>query len=239
MVEPYEKYVRWYLRFKGYFAIENFVIHEPVGGVIPQGGEFDVMAVRFPFSREEAGFKLENDPKLGLSSLKDHIDFVIAEVGGGKRKELNKVWQPPDDGGIKAKRVAYALKWSGFFSDDAVTQRVAKEFQCNCQCRYDRFNCRVIVFAQEHKSSLQNRGIPQISFREISEWIVGVRSSCYAKRGLGVRSCHNQWDPLILQIWKIADPMSTVGQTDKVRRILDLLEEEWKACKSQDAVART
>lgn len=229
MVDPFEKYVRWYLRFNGYFAIENFVIHEPIKGVIPQGGEFDVMAVRFPYSREDAGFRLENDQRLGLSSLDNCIDFVIAEVGAGGQKKLNDVWKPPDNEGTKAKRVAYALKWSGFFPDDEVTQHVAEEFQRNGQCRRDRINFRIIVFVQGHNSSVQKRGILQISFREITEWIVGVRSSCYVTRDLGVRSAHNQWDPLILRIWKMADPTSTFDQAEKVDRILALLREEWEA----------
>jgi hypothetical protein len=68
------------------------VVYEPV-----TGAEVDVLAVRFPYAHEIAGFRIENDPKLfdaetGRRSL---IDFVIAEVKGGRRSTvLNDLWLP-------------------------------------------------------------------------------------------------------------------------------------------------
>jgi hypothetical protein len=65
MENNYEKFVRWYLRFNGYLTVQNFVIHEPQNGKVPEGAEFDVAAVRFPYSREQVQQKLiQNDPRL-------------------------------------------------------------------------------------------------------------------------------------------------------------------------------
>jgi len=29
MADNYERFVRWYLRFNGYFTVENFYVHNP------------------------------------------------------------------------------------------------------------------------------------------------------------------------------------------------------------------
>ena len=96
MEDKYEKLVRWYLRFNGYLTAENYVVHEARNGRVPQGGEFDTLGVRFPFSREHVDQKLiRNDPKLHDTEVSAHhlIDFVIAEVKNGRRNSLNSIWQ--------------------------------------------------------------------------------------------------------------------------------------------------
>jgi hypothetical protein len=62
-VDPYELLVRWYLRFNGYLGVENFVVHQTVEGGNVQVGEDDILAIRFPNSRENPGFVLETDTK--------------------------------------------------------------------------------------------------------------------------------------------------------------------------------
>jgi hypothetical protein len=84
------------LRFNGYLTVENYVVHEARNGRVPQGGEFDTLGVRFPYSHEHVDQKLiRNDPKLDDADVSAHhlIDFVIAEVKSGKRNSLNGIWQ--------------------------------------------------------------------------------------------------------------------------------------------------
>src|SRR5437870_1379942 len=123
--DPYELLVRWYLRFNGYLGIENFVVHEPIEGGIRQGGETDVLAVRFPYSREEAGFAIETDAKLiDKEAVDEHlVDFVVAEVKAGRNASLNDVWREPQDN-QKIGRVAYLLRWLGPFDDQEILQSV-------------------------------------------------------------------------------------------------------------------
>jgi hypothetical protein len=67
--------------------------------------------------------------------------------------------------------------------------------------------------------------VPQITFREIAEFIVRSRTPCWQGFGLGVRSQHPQWDKLICDIWDIGDPDNHEADEDKVQRILALLSE--------------
>jgi hypothetical protein len=60
MIDNYEVFVRWYLRFNGYFTIENFIVHgadtEPFRGeYVTAKTEVDTIAIRLPHSREETG----------------------------------------------------------------------------------------------------------------------------------------------------------------------------------------
>ena len=64
MAQPTENLVRSYLRFNGYLGVENLIVHEPISGAVPQGAEFDVVAVRFPFSSETADFELPRHSQL-------------------------------------------------------------------------------------------------------------------------------------------------------------------------------
>src|ERR1700735_2320519 len=106
-MSSHEILVRWYLRFNGYFGVENFILHEPTAEGIAPGGEFDILAVRFPFSQERAGFKIQNDEKLvdKEANEKGVVDFVIAEVKSGNHASLNKLWRQPDPNGEKRKRL--------------------------------------------------------------------------------------------------------------------------------------
>ena len=58
MADNYETLVRWYLRFNGYFTVESFIVHEATNQRNQQGGETDVLGVRFPFSQENPGFPI-------------------------------------------------------------------------------------------------------------------------------------------------------------------------------------
>ena len=70
-----EMFVRWYLRFNGYFSIENFVVHDAGsqpritrgGGKIPQRTECDLLGVRLPYSKEVV-------PQLCMA---DHLELTL------------------------------------------------------------------------------------------------------------------------------------------------------------------
>ena len=236
MFNSYETFVRWYLRFNGYFGIENFIIHEPVPGGIRQGGEFDILAVRFPSSREFAGFEVENDVRLMQATIATRglTDFVIAEVGGGGRKELNRIWHSPDPDGQLAHRLSYVVRWAGFFRDEETILDVAGQLQTNHWCVRDNYCLRVILFGKDRLPTVTKLGILQITFREIAEFIVTIRASCYASRGMGARSPHSQWDSMIKNIWDVADPRTTDDQEKKIEAILKLIADSTPIAKGDD-----
>jgi len=104
-----EKLVYWYLRFNGYLTVENFTVH-PDHKKDPEA-EADILAVRFPFSKEEPeGYKFERDTELNLPGI---IDFIICEAKSGTCAINENSW-----GNSELDHIRYALEWMGFIPDN-------------------------------------------------------------------------------------------------------------------------
>jgi len=225
MENNYEKFVRWYLRFNGYLTVENFVVHEPQNGRVPEGTEFDTLAVRFPNSREQIQEKLiQNDPHLGDNEVSRDklIDFVIAEVKSGKRNHLNDIWHP-EGGDQRTNRVAYLLRWLGSLTTEAEIAEVAGQLQKNLRARHGSFLFRIVYFSRENTQQAVPKIVTQITFREIAEFVVRLRTPCWAHYNMGVKSNHDQWDDLICEIWNIGNPEKECSDLEKVDAILQLV----------------
>jgi hypothetical protein len=225
MEDKHEKLVRWYLRFNGYLTAENYVIHDARNGRVPQGGEFDTLGVRFPYSREQVDQKLiRNDPKLDDAEAKAAhlIDFVIAEVKSGNRNKLNGIWQP-DNEDAKVGRVGYLLRWMGALGDEQRITEVARRLHKEHRARENGYLFRLLYFSHSHTKQAVPAVVPQITFREIAEFIVTLRTPSWKAYGMGVRSLHGQWDKLIRDIWDIGNPDSQLSEAQKIEAILALL----------------
>jgi hypothetical protein len=113
----FELLVGWYLRFNGYFTTPDFSIH-PNFRKQPGGTDGDVIAVRFPYSREhQRRFNFERD----LALINDQqTDFVICEVKSGVCDINSNSWRDP-----KRENVQYAIRWMGFAADDALVETIA------------------------------------------------------------------------------------------------------------------
>lgn len=228
MTDPYELFVKWYLRLHGYLSVENFIIHEPLQGAVPQGGEIDLLAVRFPFSREEPsnGFVFESDPALMDQDVLTGklTDFIIAEVKSAK-DTLNDLWKPPTSN-VKLRRTEYLVRWLGFSDTDVAVRQVAEELQAKRTAHLDGFRIRLLYFGPAIHPEVKKLGVPQITHAQIAEFIISPRANCYRDRGIANRSAHSQWHPLIRDIWQLADP---ARQSDNKRDdILNLLVEKKK-----------
>ena len=223
MTDLYETIVRWYLRFNGYFCVENFVVHEPDHAGVPQGAEFDTLAVRFPHSKEiVSGQPIENDPRLndGEVSQSGLIDFVIAEVKSGKRLGLNRIWREENTRNLE--RLAYMVRWLGGFEEESLSQ-MAQDLLRNKRAVAKEYCIRLVVFGHRTSQQAVPSHVPQITFTDIANFIVRVRAPCWTRYQLGVRSAHDQWDPLIKSVWDIADRAER--SEEKVQAILHLLHE--------------
>lgn len=220
-VDPHELVVRWYLRFNGYLGVENFVIHQAVQNGNVQVGEDDVLAVRFPSSREDPGFLLETDEHLVDAEAREHglVDFVVAEVKGGRKDTLNSVWQPPSNP-TKVDRVRYLIRWLGPLADDEEINRVSTELQASHRSRSGQYLFRVLLFGRKVQPQLT---LPQLTFKDIARFFVCVRAPCWQDRGFGARSPHNQWHPFIKELWTLADPSAPGDQDTKIDSILHRL----------------
>lgn len=218
-VDPYEFLVRWYLRFNGYLGVENFVVHQTVESRNKQVGEYDILAVRFQNSQENPGFVIQTDPRLLDKADRAPVDFVVAEVKGGRRGSLNKVWQLPANP-AKIERVAYVIRWLGPFSDEVLVKKVATELQSSHRSLQGEFLFRVVRFARNVNPKLS---LTQITFKDIADFLVRVRAPSWRDQGYGSRSPHNQWPPFIKELWKIADPQACSNPQVKIKAILNYL----------------
>ena len=94
-----------YLRLNGYFT-SGLIVHAPEDSGSTRT-EVDVLAVRFPQNTEPER-EVEPSPYLEVST--DHIDFIISEVKGGKKRlQFNAPLRQPQS--IRA-----VLRWMGAFT---------------------------------------------------------------------------------------------------------------------------
>jgi hypothetical protein len=224
MADNYETLIKWFLRFNGYFGVENFVIHEPLPRNNQQGGETDILGVRFPFSREQPGFVIANysnllDEKAQQRSL---IDVVIAEVKNRDDDYLNDIWIKQEPKYVD--RVAYIIRWIGALKDERKIHCVASRLKEKYRCQIGRYLFRFIYFGRQRHQSLEKLGIRQITFQEVVQFLLLTRTPSFYVNDLGVRSHHNQWDPLIKEIWRVGDPDSPQGIEEQEAAIFDLLD---------------
>lgn len=230
MSDKYETFVRWYLRFNGYFCVENFIIHRSLGRSILQAAEFDVLAVRFPHSHElkapdveinkDVWLSLEHDQRVEKDWLiNPKVDFVIAEVKAG-RASINSVWRQPDPKGEKVAHIEYLLRWVGSV-DPNDTFGVATKLQQSQCCLHEGFVYRVLGFCLQPRR--ESSGVPQRTFEQIARWIVTARTPCWRDLGLGASSAHDQWDPMMKEIWEIGNPKLKLDIDERVRQVLSIL----------------
>ena len=85
---------------------------------------------------------------------------------------------------------------------------------------------RLVYFAHRQTAQAVPATVRQITFTDIAEFIVSVRAPCWRDQGLGARSKHPQWDPMIKRVWEIGNPESTERPEIKIQRILECVDAE-------------
>jgi hypothetical protein len=226
MPDNYERFVRWYLRFNGYFTIENFIIHNPhriSDGVVSNHTESDILAVRMPYSKEIVGqLQIANHEPLTYGADGRH-DLAIVEVKSKKDNQPNDAWKldqesPPD----RFKPIEYTLRFFGLHREDQLPI-IASKLGMNHS--YEDASCRIrsIVFSKRPNRHFQNRGTTYITFGQIIEFLAIVRGECWVNSGIGVASIHNQWEPLIDKAFAIFNGGETLHE--RQRQALRLLDE--------------
>lgn len=113
-----ENIFTWYFRFNGYFTTPNFTVHKDYKKK-PGGGEADLLAVRFPYSKEEPKkYPFHRDETL---IVKDKIDFIIAEMKSSIC-DINPSWLNKE-----YRNIEYAIRWIGFLADEKEIAIAAQE----------------------------------------------------------------------------------------------------------------
>lgn len=222
MADNYERLVRWYLRFNGYFTVENFYVHNPQKVYrehIGDDTETDILGIRMPYSEEVAGnVKIANHQQL-VTGADSRYDIVIAEVKNVDGARPNSIWRHPDrDSSLET--VKYIVRFIGIKEEQRIShiaQRLITEFHFID----DQFRIRYIMFSKSLSKGYAGR-VHHISFDEIVRFLDEQRGQCWRDFGLGVASTHKEWEPLINEAFKAFNSERSPQERQSiVMRLLD------------------
>lgn len=218
-----EQFVRWFLRFNGYFGIENFIVHDgnavSHSGSVGQLTEIDVLGVRNPHSIETVDPKtIKNFPMLTDGSS-GYWDVVIGEVKSGDKVAPNLIWN--EHGGISQEKrirmVSYVLRFIGLSKQEelgSIAEALLKEYAFTDNTNKIRY--RVIVFAEK-----KNKNFPHLTYMKFEDMVdfVVKRGSSWHKLERAVRSSHSQWCPIFRELLEVGarSELSTEEKREKGR----------------------
>jgi hypothetical protein len=205
MTSLYEKFVSWYLRFNGYFTIDNFVVHAADdehrihNGIIAPYTETDTIAIRMPYSVEIAGNLRIANHDLLVENQNERYDAVIAEAKSGHSNRPNPSWRNRNLISIK-----YIVRFLGLY-EESMIENVSNEISSHYTYEDGESRIRYIIFANEPNQHYLDQGVKYITYSQITQFLVEVRGQCWVESGIGVSSIHYQWDEQINQVFEIAN----------------------------------
>lgn len=194
-----ESLVKWYLRFNGYFTIPNFTVHPDTKK--GREAEADFIAVRFPFSEEQAGqYEFERHDDL---IVEDTIDFLLVEVKSSECV-LNDTWTDP-----KRHNIDYALLWIGDLPKKQVAGIASKLYdKGTVDYKYTedgkKRSVRLVSFGRytDKKSDDQKRKMPGILQIRLMQVVSFVKN----RLTLGCAKLHREnWDSYIQDFALLAE----------------------------------
>jgi hypothetical protein len=225
MADNYERLVRWYLRFNGYFTIENFILHNSAqvsAGSIGPYTEADILAVRMPYSSESIWRLQVANHKALTTGAEGLHDVVIAEVKSKRDNQPNDVWKVNQDSGLERfVPIEYIVRFVGLHQQ-AQVRDVARQLALSY--RYEDSTCRFryVVFSKQPNKHFQTKGATYITFDEVIRFLADVRGQSWAESGLGVASIHHQWDPLINEVFAVVNDF-TIPLEERQKMVLNVL----------------
>jgi hypothetical protein len=178
-MDALEQLALWYLRLNGYFVTPNFIAHGEGG---PRT-DVDVLAVRFPHSREYP----DDVQRLHIPANK--IDVVFAESKAG-RCRLNGPWKTAGN----QHALEYVLRRVGIFEDDAAIATAAT--QLYGKRRHEDGDCvvRIVCFGAQTNGAIPQ--VTQILWPDVLSFI-SQRFGTYR----GQKAEHQHWDSFGAHLW--------------------------------------
>lgn len=198
---------KWYLRFNGYFIVDNFIVHAGDDEsrisktIIGNHTETDILAIRHKFSKEITGaLHIQNDPKI-ICDKDSKIDFIIAEVKTGNQDKPNKLWIEK-----RIPVIEYILRFAGFIETEDEISKIANELANAGTYHSDDLSFSIrLVLISENSPNKNWQHLTNILFTDIVDFLVDVRGQCWVTENIGTASIHYQWDDLIVNIFSIAN----------------------------------
>lgn len=220
--ERAERFCRWFLRFNGYFSIENFIVHasdDPSrisGGLVAPVTETDVLALRMPHSMEVKGqLHVANFLPL-VEGAGNKIDVIIGESKTGDARP-NAIWRRDGTAAIE-----YLVRFVGLCSTDDAVREVSAELKNRFSSVTSNARYRYVVFCEQPNDHYAKLGVQYITFLDMVRFLVEVRGQCWIAANIGVASIHYQWDPLINQIFDVINRMDVDNEV-KIQEVLQVL----------------
>jgi hypothetical protein len=177
-----------YLRLNGYFTITNFVLHPDSRG--PQLTDADVLAVRFPYSKEQM---MDDDPaitdNLWRDARPDLTCFLLCEVKTGLC-DMNKAWKEPG-----RENVQRALMRFGITSDETKLSRIADKLYSDGFWYNNLYLVKRVVFGARANEYLPD-GITQITWKQVASFLFD-RFQIHWR----IKSDHSQWESFIKDVY--------------------------------------
>ena len=218
MPDKYERFVAAYLRLNAYFQVQNFIVHadDPArwsSGHVGNYTECDTLAVRLPHSHEVIGPKHIVNHTALMTGLDDRLDVVIAEAKSGNENRPNPSWRS----GKAEPAISYIVRFIGTHTESEVGS-VAEALATTFRFEDARTRYRYIVFSKQRNDSYASKGVTYITYREAIQFIVDVRGNSWIEAGMGVKSVHQQWDEMLVEMFRIANAQDR----DVSQRVSDL-----------------
>src|SRR5690348_14859729 len=191
MPDNYERLIRWYLRFNGYFTVENFYIHNPDRAwhdVVAAHTETDIIGVRMPYSTEVAGrVSIANHPTL-VCGASERFDVVIAEVKNADEPTPNAVWRyRKNRDPATLEPIEYIARFVGLHPVPVISE-VARQLASSYRYQDERCRIRYIMFSRTPNGFYSGKGVQHITFQEVVRFLDEKRGQCWRECRLGVAS---------------------------------------------------
>ena len=74
------------------------------------------------------------------------------------------------------------------------------------------------MLSKERSKYYSSKGVIYITYREAIQFIVDVRGNSWIEAGIGVTSVHQQWDEMLVEMFRIAN----AHDRDAGQRVSDL-----------------
>jgi hypothetical protein len=226
MTNVSEEFVRNYLRLNGYFCIENFIVHAgddedriTQEGLVGNYTETDILGIRLSYSNEISGkLYVANDPIL-IDGINERKDIIIGEAKTGNEDKPNRAWK--DDTKIHIQE--YILNFIGIAKEEKEIREIAKKLANQYIYEDHETRIRYIIFSEKANKHYLNKGVSYITDDHIINFLIVVRGQSWMGANIGVASLHQQWPPLLKQIFEIANNYSIDLEDRKaeMRKILD------------------
>jgi hypothetical protein len=206
MPNKYERFVAAFLRLNGYFEVQNFIVHasdDPKrvsSGQVGNYTECDTLAVRMPYSIEAFGSLQIANHALLTDGIAGRMDVIIAEAKSGNEDRPNRAWR----GGKPDPVISYVVRFIGLHPE-AQGQEVSKSLATTFRYEDNRTRYRYLLFSNQRNEHYAAKGVTYITYREAARFIVEIRGQCWIESCIGVASVHQQWDEMLVELFRIAN----------------------------------